>query len=77
MPALQETEASLSSVQCFLYLVPSSLNASSFHSTWLHTFWTDLVPCQHDLTTIDVDLDYLVEIMNFSLLISNTANINR
>ena len=43
MPTLMETEASLSYVHCFLYLVSSSLNVSICHSTWLHTFWTDLV----------------------------------
>ena len=35
------TEASLSCVQCFLYLVSSSVNVSIFHSMWLDTFWTD------------------------------------
>ena len=37
------TETSLPYVQCFLYLVSSSINVSIFHSTWLDTFWTDLV----------------------------------
>ena len=37
------TEASLSYVQCFLYLVSSSINVFIFHITWLDTFWTDLV----------------------------------
>ena len=41
VPTLNATEASLSCVQCFLYLVSSSKNVSSFHSTWLDTFWTD------------------------------------
>ena len=40
---LQETEVSLSCVQCFLYLVSFSINISIFHITWLSTFWTDLV----------------------------------
>ena len=40
---LEGTEASLSFVQCFLYLVSSSINVSVFHITWLDTFWTDLV----------------------------------
>ena len=35
-------EASLSYVQCFLYLI-SSINIPIFHITWLDTFWTDLV----------------------------------
>ena len=39
---LEGTEASLSFVQCFLYLVSSSINVSVFHITWLDTFWTDL-----------------------------------
>ena len=39
---LKGTEIPLPYVQCFLYLVASSINISSFHSTWLDTFWTDL-----------------------------------
>ena len=46
VPTWKETEASLSYVQCFLYLVYSSINVSIFHSTWLDTFWTDLVVYQ-------------------------------
>ena len=41
VPTLRGTEASLSYVQCFLYLV-SSINACMFHITWLYTFQTDL-----------------------------------
>ena len=37
------TGASLSYVQCFLYLAFSSINCYIFHITWLDTFWTDLV----------------------------------
>ena len=40
---MKGTEASLSCVQCFLYLVSPSVNVSIFHSAWLHAFWTDLV----------------------------------
>ena len=29
-------------VQCFVYLVSSSIDVSIFHSAWLDTFWTDL-----------------------------------
>ena len=43
MPTLKGTEVSLSYVQCFLYLVSSSIDVSIFHITWLDTFWTDLV----------------------------------
>ena len=43
LPTLKGTEASLSFVQSFLYLVTSSINVSIFHSTWLDTFWVDLV----------------------------------
>ena len=43
VPTLKGTEASLSCVQCSLYLVSSSVNVSIFHSTWLDTFWTDLI----------------------------------
>ena len=42
-PTLKGTEVSLSCVQCFLYLLSSSINVSIFHITWLDTFWTDLV----------------------------------
>ena len=41
--ALKETETSLSYVQCFLYLVSSSINVSIFHTAWMATFWTDLI----------------------------------
>ena len=37
VPTLKGTEASLSYVQCFLYLVSSSINVSIFHITWLDT----------------------------------------
>ena len=42
VPTLKGTEVSLSNVQCFLYLVSSSIRVSLFHSTWLDTFWTYL-----------------------------------
>ena len=42
VPTLKGTEVLLSCVQCFLYLVSSSINVSIFHSTWLDTFWTDV-----------------------------------
>ena len=40
---LKGTEVSWSSVQCFLYLVSSSINISIFHITWLDVFRTDLI----------------------------------
>ena len=43
MSNLKGTEVSLSYVQCFLYLVSSSVNVSVFHITWMDTFWTDLI----------------------------------
>ena len=43
VPSLMGTEASLSYVRCFLYLVSSSVNLSIFHITWLDNFWIDLV----------------------------------
>ena len=43
MRTLKGTEASLSYVQCFLYLVSSLINVSSVQSTWLDTFWPGLV----------------------------------
>ena len=42
-PSLKGTEASLSCVQCFLYLVFSSINVSIFHILCLDTFWLDLI----------------------------------
>ena len=39
-PTLKGTEVSLSYVQCFLYLVSSSINVSIFHSIWMDTSWT-------------------------------------
>ena len=47
MPTLRGTEASLSYVQCFLYLVSSSINVSIFHSPRLDVFLTDLVCMVH------------------------------
>ena len=43
VPTLKGTKVSLSYVQCFLYLVSSSINVSIFLITWLDTFWTDLI----------------------------------
>ena len=40
---LKGAEVSLSCVQCFLYLVSSSINVSIFHITCLVTLLTDLV----------------------------------
>ena len=42
MPTSKGTEASLSFVQCFLYLVAPSIHGSIFHRMRLNTFWTDL-----------------------------------
>ena len=43
VPTLKGTEVSLSCVQCFFYLVSSSVHVSIFHIIWLDTFWTDLI----------------------------------
>ena len=51
VPTLKGTEASLSSVQCFLCLVSSSVSVSIFHSMWLDAFWTDLM-CHNYVTQI-------------------------
>ena len=40
---LKGPEVSVSYIQCFLYLVSSSIYVSIFHSTRMDTFWTDLV----------------------------------
>ena len=39
---LKGTGASLSYIQCFLYLVSSSINVSIFHIMWLDSFCTDI-----------------------------------
>ena len=39
VPTLKRTEVSLSYVQCFLYLVSSSVTVSIFYITWLDTLW--------------------------------------
>ena len=43
VPTMKGTEVSLSYVQCFLYLLSSSINVSIFHVTWMDTFGTDLI----------------------------------
>ena len=43
VPTLKGTEESLSYVQCFLYLVSSSVNGSIFYITWLDPVWTNLI----------------------------------
>ena len=43
VPTWKGTEASLSYVQYFLYLVSSSISVSIFLITWLDTFLTDLI----------------------------------
>ena len=43
VPTLKGTEVSLSYIQCFLYLVSSSINVSIFHIALLEAFWTNLV----------------------------------
>ena len=47
---LKETEASLSYVQCFFYVVSSSVNICIFHSAWLDTFWTHIYIHTHTHT---------------------------
>ena len=43
VPTLKGTEVSLSCVQCFLYLVSSSISVSSFRIMWVDSFWTDII----------------------------------
>ena len=43
VPTLKGTEVPLSCIHCFLYLLSSPIDVSVFHSTWLDTFWTDLI----------------------------------
>ena len=42
LPTLKETEESLSCIQCFSYLVSSSINVSLFHTIWLDILRTGL-----------------------------------
>ena len=63
MPNLKGTEASLSYVQCFLYLVSSSINVSTFHVTWLDTFniyfqYTRLFRKSKELKNLDIVVLY-------------------
>ena len=57
MPTSKGSEAPLSCVQCFLYLVSSSINVSIVHITCLDTFWTDLL-------THSVDLGWAVNVLD-------------
>ena len=43
VPTLNGTEAALSYVQCFLYLLSSSINVSIFYIMWLNTIWKELI----------------------------------
>ena len=53
VPTLKGTEVSLAYVQCFLYLVSSSIIVSIFHITWMDTFWTDVVYVMIDVNIFD------------------------
>ena len=53
VPTLKGAEVSLSYVQCFLYLLSSSINVSIFHSIWLDTFWTDLMESYMNEVVVD------------------------
>ena len=48
----KETEASLSYVQCFLYLVSSSINVSICHITWLDTCYYNMKQRSQQLESI-------------------------
>ena len=64
MPTLKGTEVSLSYVQCFLYIVSSSVNVSIFHITWLNIFCTDLMYFLfHMYIHISRIMDYMVGIL--------------
>ena len=52
MPTLKGTEASLSYVKCFLYLVSFSINASIFNIAWLNTFCTGLMYLENTYETL-------------------------
>ena len=63
---LKEPEASLSCVQCFLYLISSSINVSIFHITWLDTFWIDLLVYWGYILLMDYSHKYYVVIFFIS-----------
>ena len=51
-------------LQCFSYLVSSSVNVSIFHSTWLDTFWTDLI-CLKDNSKVPIPIQiYFIYLFN-------------
>ena len=69
MPTVKGTEASLSYVQCFLYLVSSSIKVSIFHVTRLDTFGTDfayiLFKCTRTIFWIDHMLGHKTSLNKF------------
>ena len=72
MPTLKGTEASLSCVQCFLYLVSFSINVSIFHSVWLDTFQTHRIMYGMVLFSQKVLLKNLPEVKKKSVVAKNT-----
>ena len=62
VPTLKGTEASLSYIQHFLYLVSSSVNVSISHSTWPGAFWTDLV-FRWCVSLVSFDLRHFVSLL--------------
>ena len=65
VPTLKGSKASLSYVQCFLYLVSSLINVSIFHSAWLD------ISGQTSYTVIGIELVVtLVKINNYRKLSS-------
>ena len=58
VPTLKATEASLFYIQCFLYLVSSSINVCIFHFPWLDTFCTDLVYLEKFISWMTWDFSF-------------------
>ena len=74
MPTLKRSEASLSYVQCSLYVVSSSINVTIFHITWLDTVWTDLVRI-NIMIIVHCTVECSRHLLNIFLLI-NSINSN-
>ena len=65
MPTLKETKASSSYVQCFLYLVSSSINVFIFYIIWLDTFWKDHIYIAAFLATCLLMATWVVSILGY------------
>ena len=66
-------------VQCFLCPVSSSINISIFHSTWLDSFWTDLIYGLYthmcELIHTHINMCVLLCAKNYSKHFENTIHV--